>query len=724
MVSCGGTVSQIDLTNLSTNLADITKARVYYTNTTTFATTTQVGTDVNNPGATFSITGISHALSTTLPNYFWVVFDVDCLAPSAPGNKADAGATSITINAATYTFTPANPTGDRTIVAVPGDNVTSAMTAVVGTNAYTTVGASIEAGEPSPILAASQGSTNTGLFVHSNYCWSSAISNTVWFKFVATGSGNYLMRNPTVDGEIAVWELPNMTSGCGAAPNWTGAKLLNANEDNMVISGSVSQAVLRTRLTVGNTYYIQVDQFSTSTAADNLIIEDLAAAPYNTANNGLGAIHNPTGVDMKFGSYEVNGADGWTYYYSKSASAVLGDVANDKVLMAVRWGNTPNYYYGGTYLPGTEMVNHLKRDASNATAPSTTGVLTASDSIIVWSGRNNAAASSGDLKATAPYVPAAVPHWWMMNKFWNLVPRTQPTAAVGIRTFYSDADFNALQATVLLGGGVLPTHSSMQMVKFTKSPTTHYTNAEINPAGGQAAILASTASYPSWVNTDGVEPGADPINQAQFNITTFSGGGGGSTGDPLVVLATGLLTFSGQREGTVNKLRWTTSTEQNNLGFEVQRSTDGVTYTTIGFVNSLAAGGNSVQQINYTFVDNAPAGTKQYYRLRQVDLDTRSRLSSIVLIRGEKPTTLEIGGLFPNPANSLLNVIVDAPVKDKVTMMIVDATGKAVQQKIVNIETGSNTVQLDVSRLSAGTYLVKLICSSNCESAVGKFVKQ
>lgn len=68
-----------------------------------------------------------------------------------------------------------------------------------------------------------------------------------------------------------------------------------------------------------------------------------------------------------------------------------------------------------------------------------------------------------------------------------------------------------------------------------------------------------------------------------------------------------LLSFSGYKDGSRNQLSWTTGTEINNRGFDVQRSADGINYTSIGFVNSLATGGNSNDQLSYRFTDNTPA---------------------------------------------------------------------------------------------------------------------
>ncbi|MBL0154102.1 MAG: T9SS type A sorting domain-containing protein [Chitinophagaceae bacterium] len=110
--------------------------------------------------------------------------------------------------------------------------------------------------------------------------------------------------------------------------------------------------------------------------------------------------------------------------------------------------------------------------------------------------------------------------------------------------------------------------------------------------------------------------------------------------------------------------------------------------------------------------------------MKLVDMDNNSRLSNIVMIKSDKPVVLGIDGIFPNPANSVVNLNVQAPASDNITAVVTDISGKVLITHNAHVEAGSNTVQLDVSRLVSGTYLVKLICKANCESVVGKFVKQ
>jgi hypothetical protein len=193
----------------------------------------------------------------------------------------------------------------------------------------------------------------------------------------------------------------------------------------------------------------------------------------------------------------------------------------------------------------------------------------------------------------------------------------------------------------------------------------------------------------------------------------------------LVSLPVNLLNFSGYKSGSKNVLKWTTANENNNVGFEVQRSLDGSNYSYLGFVNTQASGGTSSSSLSYTFDDNSPAGKKQYYRLRQIDVDAHAKLSSVVLITGDKSTGFNMGGIFPNPARDQVNVLINAVRRDDITLVVTDVLGRTVKQKAANVETGSNTIPIDISSLASGSYMVKLICkSSDCEDVVAKFNKQ
>ncbi len=291
---------------------------------------------------------------------------------------------------------------------------------------------------------------------------------------------------------------------------------------------------------------------------------------------------------------------------------------------------------------------------------------------------------------------------YYLDRNLTITVATQPTGPYNLRFPYLNSELNALIAQP--GSGV----TSQFDLNMTKNGDPCLT--AIDPVG------ASSLHPPTGFGSISGDRFLDFTNLNGFSSFYLHGG--------IVALPVNLVSFSGQRDGTVNKLRWTTGSEQYNLGFEVQRSADGTNYTAIGFVNSLATGGSSSTDLNYSFVDNNVQGKRWLYRLRQVNTDQSSKLSNIVIINGNKPMTLAIAGVFPNPTSDQINVLVDAPVRDNVQLIILDASGRRVAQKTAVIEAGSNTVPIPVNSLANGTYMVKLICSSNCETAVGRFVKQ
>ena len=184
-----------------------------------------------------------------------------------------------------------------------------------------------------------------------------------------------------------------------------------------------------------------------------------------------------------------------------------------------------------------------------------------------------------------------------------------------------------------------------------------------------------------------------------------------------------LLSFSAHKDGEVNKLAWSTAMEVNNKGFEIQRSADGTRFNNIGYVFSNAIDGNSAVTLNYSFTDFTPAGSRQYYRLKQEDNDGKSTFSQTVLVRGETPSAYTITSVYPNPAVQLVNIGIAAPEKARGTVLITDITGKPVLQKAVTLETGHNVLPFNIAALANGTYFVKLICNGNNEIPVMKFLK-
>jgi hypothetical protein len=194
----------------------------------------------------------------------------------------------------------------------------------------------------------------------------------------------------------------------------------------------------------------------------------------------------------------------------------------------------------------------------------------------------------------------------------------------------------------------------------------------------------------------------------------------GSTG---VVLPVSLTKFRGILTGRVVNLFWETKTENNNKGFYIGRSADGVNYNNIGFVSSKASGGNSVKVIDYAATDAKPFAANNFYRLEQRDFDGRSSYSNTILIKNSSSFNARMNNVYPNPVSNVLNIYVESPISDKVSFLISDETGKKVYQLNVVISKGSNNIQVNIASLVTGNYFIKLISKNLYENATQHFVK-
>jgi hypothetical protein len=237
-----------------------------------------------------------------------------------------------------------------------------------------------------------------------------------------------------------------------------------------------------------------------------------------------------------------------------------------------------------------------------------------------------------------------------------------------------------------------------------------------NAEGGQA-VPALSVSTGAIRKSNGQQDTDNNLND--FNVV--SAPVPRNSGSPLPVTFT---SFSATKDGKNNLLSWSTASEQNNAGFEVQRSTDGSTYENIGFVKSLSAMGNSSSPLSYSFTDFNPLGLQQYYRLKQTDLDGKSAYSAIVLVKREAPATLTVTKVYPNPSTSSIYINAACPAATTLQLSIVDMNGRVVGRKQVNAMTGNNGFDMPVTQLAPGTYLLQVLNADNKVVTTEKFIKQ
>ncbi len=182
--------------------------------------------------------------------------------------------------------------------------------------------------------------------------------------------------------------------------------------------------------------------------------------------------------------------------------------------------------------------------------------------------------------------------------------------------------------------------------------------------------------------------------------------------------------FKAVKNNTAINLTWTTFTEINNKGFEIEKSLDAKKFENIGFAPTLANNGSSSNTINYSFNDFYLRKTNSYYRFKQIDLDGKFVYGPVVLVKAINATSIQLGAVYPNPAKNILSVILQTPVAQAAHLSLTDMAGKIINQRTTRLTVGDNFIPLDISRLSPGVYLIKVTTADSAQLDCIKFIKQ
>jgi len=172
-----------------------------------------------------------------------------------------------------------------------------------------------------------------------------------------------------------------------------------------------------------------------------------------------------------------------------------------------------------------------------------------------------------------------------------------------------------------------------------------------------------------------------------------------------IALPVELTSFTAQTTSEGVRLSWTTASELNNSGFEVQRSTNQTNWATLGFVRGA---GTTTEAQSYSFVDASASG-RVFYRLKQVDFDGQFKYSNIIEVNAGVPKTFALEQNYPNPFNPSTAISYQLPVAGNVSLKVFDMLGKEVAT-LVNArqEAGAYTVNFNANNLSSGVYFYRL----------------
>lgn len=171
-------------------------------------------------------------------------------------------------------------------------------------------------------------------------------------------------------------------------------------------------------------------------------------------------------------------------------------------------------------------------------------------------------------------------------------------------------------------------------------------------------------------------------------------------------------------------VRWVSTFELNNDRYEVERSTDGLSFKTVGTVKGM---GNSSTKHEYQFNDDVSRNILNkndlYYRLKQVDVDGKSSYTKILIVRVYRTKSLQSLSVTPNPTINDIKVNVQLNENAFIVVKVANSTGIEVMRRTTRGSNGTNSFRLEgTSRLQAGVYFLEVIVNSN-ERMMVKLIK-
>jgi uncharacterized protein Usg len=159
--------------------------------------------------------------------------------------------------------------------------------------------------------------------------------------------------------------------------------------------------------------------------------------------------------------------------------------------------------------------------------------------------------------------------------------------------------------------------------------------------------------------------------------------------------------------------------EENNAMFELERSVDGYTFTTIA---QIKGAGNSNRIQSYQWKDLNLQPTIYYYRIKQIDFNGKYSYSAIRSVNLAENKVMAVNEVYPNPFRNDIHIGLTLGNEEKVTVQIANLNGKSVlNSKSQLLGAGDHVVDVDAQQLTAGVYIITV--STQTESFTYKLVK-
>src|SRR5690554_1891065 len=548
-----------------------------------------------------------------------------------------------------------------------------------------------------------------------NGCYGTA-NDDVWYSFTATNS-THTIDLLNVSGSTTDLYHSVYNNNCGAL----GTALVCSDPNNSTVTG----------LTPGNSYFVRIYSYSSSTGATTNFDLCIGTPPPPPPNDECSsAINVPVNPDLLCGSitpgsiasatnspqpngcYGTANDDVW-YSFTATNSTHTIDLLNVS-------GSTTDLYHS-VYNNNCGALG-TALECSDPNSSIVTG-LTPGNTYLVrvysWSSSSGATTSFNLCIGTPPPPPDNV-------NCANMSPICSGSA---------------IAFTASSGGGTAPPGNNYDCLYSQPNPTWFY--LEIDNSGSLSIDITagSDIDYAIWgpftdlataqsncsnlAMPKDCSYSASEIEQANISnvnsgevyvllITNYSNviqsvfvneaaSNTASTDCSIVPLPVELISFDAKAIGQEVQLTWVTASERDCDYFEIQRSADGKVWETIGFKKG---NGNTTQLTNYSFYDKKPLKGVSYYRLKQVDFNGSLEFLPIKSVHFLNLS--DIIQLHPNPAKDWVSI---TAYGTKVMELLVRSSNGKEIQRIVDIN--NNKASINCNELAAGIYFIEILTTDN-----------
>ncbi len=215
------------------------------------------------------------------------------------------------------------------------------------------------------------------------------------------------------------------------------------------------------------------------------------------------------------------------------------------------------------------------------------------------------------------------------------------------------------------------------------------------------------------------DTGLTPNTVYSYKVYAYNGAGNSISDSvqTVTIIPVELISFTASVSGNKVSLNWSTATEINNRGFDIERQStnqpinQSSQWEKVGY----AAGfGTTTEPKSYKFTDDKATAGKYSYRLKQIDFNGAFKYSNEIEVNVELPLQFSLSQNYPNPFNPSTQIEYSIPKDGFVKLTVYNTLGQKVSDLVNGIEkAGQHEITFNGTGLASGVYFYKLESGSN-----------